>query len=64
MDQHSRSLDDVRPRPAPSPKPFPRSCPLGFELDPRPLVLYERRSTNCLSLDLLGEDQLPEEFVV
>ncbi|XP_032956301.1 FERM domain-containing protein 1 isoform X2 [Rhinolophus ferrumequinum] len=68
MDQHSRSLDDVRPRPAPRPaprpKPFPRSCPLGFELDPRPLVLYERRSTNCLSLDLLGEDQLPEEFVV
>lgn len=64
MEEHSRSLDDVRPRPAPRPKPFPRSRPLGFELDPRPVVLHERRSTNCLSLNLLREDQLPEEFVV
>lgn len=64
MEEHSRSLDDVRPRPAPRPKPFPRSRPLGFELDPRPVVFHERRSTNCLSLDLLREDQLPEEFVV
>lgn len=64
IEEHSRSLDDVRPRPAPRSKPFPRSRPLGFELDPRPVVLHERRSTNCLFLDLLGEDQLPEEFVV
>ncbi|KAM6271133.1 FERM domain-containing protein 1 isoform 2-T2 [Spheniscus humboldti] len=27
-------------------------------------ALYGKRSMNCLSLDLLGEDQLPEEFVV
>ncbi|KAF2978229.1 hypothetical protein EK904_006794 [Melospiza melodia maxima] len=26
-------------------------------------ALYGKRSMNCLSLDLLGEDQLPEEFV-
>lgn len=64
VDQHSRSLDDVRPRPAPRPTPFPRSCPRGCQLDPRPAVLRDRRSTNCLSLDLLGKDQLPEEFVV
>uniref|UniRef100_A0A8C5UDP8 FERM domain containing 1 n=1 Tax=Malurus cyaneus samueli TaxID=2593467 RepID=A0A8C5UDP8_9PASS len=27
-------------------------------------ALYGKRSMNCLSLDLLGDDQLPEEFVV
>ncbi|XP_061480391.1 FERM domain-containing protein 1 isoform X2 [Rhineura floridana] len=27
-------------------------------------ALYGKRSMNCLSLDLLGEDQVPEEFVV
>ncbi|NXN97627.1 FRMD6 protein, partial [Rhinopomastus cyanomelas] len=27
-------------------------------------ALYGKRSMNCLSLDLLGEDRLPEEFVV
>lgn len=27
-------------------------------------ALYGKRSMNCLSLDLLGEDQFPEEFVV
>ncbi|CAM5133638.1 unnamed protein product [Natator depressus] len=27
-------------------------------------ALYGKRSMNCLSLDLLGEDQLPDEFVV
>ncbi|XP_015277654.1 PREDICTED: FERM domain-containing protein 1 [Gekko japonicus] len=27
-------------------------------------ALYGKRSMNCLSLDLLGEDPLPEEFVV
>ncbi|XP_057595477.1 FERM domain-containing protein 1 [Hippopotamus amphibius kiboko] len=54
---HRRSLDDVRP--APAPRPAPRSCPPGRAPHPRP-----RRSMNSLCLDLLGEDQLPEEFVV
>ncbi|XP_059971237.1 LOW QUALITY PROTEIN: FERM domain-containing protein 1 [Mesoplodon densirostris] len=51
-----------RPRTARSveaPRPAPRSCPLRRALDPAP-----RRSVNSWSLDLLGEDQLPEEFVV
>ncbi|XP_011375780.1 FERM domain-containing protein 1 [Pteropus vampyrus] len=57
-DQHGRSLDDVRPKPA------PRSRSLGVALDPRPRVQGEQRSTNCLSLERLWDDQLPEEFVV
>lgn len=52
-DQHSRSLDDRRPRPAPRsarrPVPAPRSCPLRGS-----------RSTNCLTL----ENPLAQEFVV
>ncbi|XP_023978419.1 FERM domain-containing protein 1 [Physeter macrocephalus] len=47
----SRSVD--------APRPAPRSCPLRRALDPGP-----RRSVNSRSLDLLGEDQLPQEFVV
>ncbi|KAM9059858.1 FERM domain-containing protein 1 isoform 1-T2 [Megaptera novaeangliae] len=60
-DPHSRSVDDVRPAPAPrsAPRPAPRSCPLRRALDPGP-----SRSVNSRSLDLLGEDQLPQEFVV
>nr|XP_010964377.2 FERM domain-containing protein 1 [Camelus bactrianus] len=57
-DQHSRSLDDVRPTPA------PRSGPLGHALDPAPELLCGRRSVDGLSVDLLREDHLPEEFVV
>ncbi|XP_054578664.1 FERM domain-containing protein 1 [Eptesicus fuscus] len=55
-DQHSRSLEDVRPRPAPRaarrPVPTPRSRP-------RP----RGGSTAGLALDL-GEDRRPEEVVV
>ncbi|XP_059885609.1 FERM domain-containing protein 1 isoform X1 [Delphinus delphis] len=60
---HSRSVDDARPAPRPAPRraprPAPRSCPLRRALDPGP-----RRSVNSRSLDLLGEDHHPEEFVV
>lgn len=59
-EQHSRSLDDVRPRP----KPAPRSRHLGVALDPRPRVQGKQRSTNCLSVDLLWDGQPLEEFVV
>lgn len=59
-DQHSRSLDDVRPLPTPA----PRSRHLGVARDPGPRVQGEQRSTNCLSLDLLWDGQLLEEFVV
>ncbi|XP_074224085.1 FERM domain-containing protein 1 isoform X2 [Camelus bactrianus] len=61
-DQHSRSLDDVRPTPAP--RRAPRSGPLGHALDPAPELLCGRRSVDGLSVDLLREDHLPEEFVV
>ncbi|XP_029079178.1 FERM domain-containing protein 1 isoform X2 [Monodon monoceros] len=56
---HSRSVDDARPAPRRAPRPAPRSCPLRRALDPGP-----RRSVNSRSLDLLGEDHHPEEFVV
>ncbi|XP_016014976.2 FERM domain-containing protein 1 isoform X2 [Rousettus aegyptiacus] len=59
-EQHSHSLDDVRPRP----KPAPRSRHLGVALDPRPRVQGKQRSTNCLSVDLLWDGQPLEEFVV
>nr|XP_030708732.1 FERM domain-containing protein 1 [Globicephala melas] len=59
----NRSVDDARPAPRPAPRraprPAPRSCPLRRALDPGP-----RRSVNSRSLDLLGEDHHPEEFVV
>nr|XP_058938976.1 FERM domain-containing protein 1 [Kogia breviceps] len=42
-----------------APRPAPRSCPLRRALDPGP-----KRSVNSRCLDLLGEDQLPQEFVV
>lgn len=56
---HSRSVDDARPAPRRAPRPAPRSCPLRRALDAGP-----RRSVNSRSLDLLGEDHHPEEFVV
>ncbi|XP_058145723.1 FERM domain-containing protein 1 isoform X2 [Dasypus novemcinctus] len=77
-EQHSQSLDDVRLRrprgPAlasPAAHSYTFGCALEDSLaacgraDPGQgrSALHGKRSTNCLSLDLLGGDQLPE-FVV
>uniref|UniRef100_A0A3B4B7G6 FERM domain-containing protein n=1 Tax=Periophthalmus magnuspinnatus TaxID=409849 RepID=A0A3B4B7G6_9GOBI len=68
-DRCSQSLDDVRllPSPAPLGMALPpnssHSCTFGYyPLTPcqdKP-TFYGRRSTNCLSLDLLGDEQLLE----
>ncbi|XP_036919745.1 FERM domain-containing protein 1 isoform X2 [Sturnira hondurensis] len=63
-DQHSGSLDDVCPHDTPCPVPAPRRWPLGMGLDPRPSALDGSGSRHLLSLDLPGEAQPPEEFVV
>ncbi|XP_075268047.1 FERM domain-containing protein 1 isoform X2 [Opisthocomus hoazin] len=86
VEQHSRSLDDIRlhqrrhpPLSATLSSDTSHSYTFGCSLEDRLSVygcvystadcktksaLYGKRSMNCLSLDLLGEDQLPEEFVV
>ncbi|XP_054450985.1 FERM domain-containing protein 1 [Pteronotus mesoamericanus] len=63
-DQHSRSLDDLRPGRAPRPVPAPRRCLGGAALGPRPAALGDHRPTRGLPLALPGEDQPPVEFVV
>ncbi|XP_014650851.1 PREDICTED: FERM domain-containing protein 1 [Ceratotherium simum simum] len=57
-DRPRRSVDDARPLGDQRPTPAPRSRPLG------PATPRGWTSTNCLSLHLLGHDQLPQEFVV
>lgn len=58
-DPLTRSLEDVRPRPAPRaarrPVPAPRRCPRGIAPDPGP--------TARLSLDLTGDPRLEEVAV-
>lgn len=65
-ERHSHSLDDVRlmPRPLPlSTQPnTSRSYTfgLGTGADPQKPTFYGRRSTNCLALDLLEDEQFLE----
>ncbi|KAM8792126.1 FERM domain-containing protein 1 [Rhynchonycteris naso] len=61
-DRHSRSLDNLCPRPVPAPRCLRR--PVPAPRSPGLSALHQRRSKNYLSLDPFGENHFPEEFVV
>ncbi|XP_008592375.1 PREDICTED: FERM domain-containing protein 1, partial [Galeopterus variegatus] len=70
--RHSCSLDDMRLCwPAPCPAPASHSCTFGCAPEgglatpcETRATLHSKRPMNCFSLDLLGEEPLPQEFVV
>ncbi|XP_006882898.1 PREDICTED: FERM domain-containing protein 1 [Elephantulus edwardii] len=63
-DQHSRSLDDLSHSPPPASPAEPRWTPGCTWGDPVAGGLQGKRSLKCQSLDLLGDSQSPQEFVV